>query len=212
MSGPFFLVVEGPDGAGKSTLARALAERFRAAGDDPVQVREPGGTPAAEHARAVLLDPSLDLDPQTELLFVTAARAHLVQAVIRPALAAGRVVVSDRYDLSTVAYQGAGRGLHPDVVTAVNGVATGGLQPDLTLVLDVPDEVGRARLVAAGKGRDRFEGADAGFRSRVLAAYRAAAGPRVVHLDGTRPEASLADEAWAAVERARAGTDSRPRG
>ena len=151
MSGPFFLVVEGPDGAGKSTLARALAERFRAAGDDPVQVREPGGTPAAEHARAVLLDPSLDLDPQTELLFVTAARAHLVQAVIRPALAAGRVVVSDRYDLSTVAYQGAGRGLHPDVVTAVNTVATGGLAPDLTLVLDVPDEVGRARLVAAGK-------------------------------------------------------------
>ena len=93
MSGPFFLVVEGPDGAGKSTLARALAERFRAAGDDPVQVREPGGTPAAEHARAVLLDPSLDLDPQTELLFVTAARAHVVQAVIRPALAAGRVAV-----------------------------------------------------------------------------------------------------------------------
>jgi len=193
----FFLVVEGPEGAGKSTLACGLLTRMRAVGIDPVGVREPGGTPAAEAIRAAFLDPSHRLDPNTELLYVAAARAHLVQNVIRPALAAGRVVVSDRYDLSTHAYQAAGRGLDPDRVAYVNRVATGGLRPHLTLVLDIPPEVGRTRQAAGGKAGDRLEQEDPQFHRRVAAAYLAATGEGVRHLDGTAPPAAVLDAAWA---------------
>jgi len=193
----FFLVIEGPEGAGKSTLAAGLVERMRVAGIDPVAVREPGGTPAAEAIRAAFLDPDHRLDPNTELLYVTAARAHLVQNVIRPALAAGMVVVSDRYDLSTQAYQAAGRGLDPDRVAYVNRVATGGLQPHLTLILDIPPEVGRARQRAGGKARDRLEQEDPQFHHRVAAAYLAATGEGVRHLDGMAPPAAVLEAAWA---------------
>jgi dTMP kinase len=194
-----FIVIEGPEGAGKSTLASALADRLREAGHDVVPVREPGGTGPAELARQALLDPSSELDPETELLFVAAARAHLVQAVIRPALAAGRTVVSDRYDLSTMAYQAAGRGLPADVVSAVNRTATRGLAPDLTLVLDVPPAEGRRRQLAVGKGADRFEREDAAFHERVRAAYLAARGVGTVHIDATMTPQAVLDAAWAAV-------------
>ncbi len=206
MSRGFFLVVEGPEGAGKSTLATALAARLASAGFDVVPVREPGGTPPAEHARQALLDPSSDLDPHTELLFVAAARAHLVQAVIRPALDAGRLVISDRYDLSTMAYQAAGRGLPLDVVAAVNLVATRGLRPDLTLVLDVSPEEGRRRQAAVGKGNDRFEREDGPFHERVRAAYRSAAGEGIVHLDGSEAPGLVVEAAWRALMDAGAGT------
>lgn len=196
MSG-FFLVIEGPEGAGKTTLAAGLAARMRAAGIEPVTVREPGGTPAAEAMRAAFLDPEHPLGPNTELLYVTAARAHLLQNVIRPALDAGRVVLSDRYDLSTHAYQAAGRGLDPDVVASVNRVATGGLRPHLTLVLDIPPEVGRTRQAAGGKSGDRMEQEDPQFHRRVAAAYLAATGEGVRHLDGMAPTAVLLDAAWA---------------
>jgi dTMP kinase len=193
----FFLVIEGPEGAGKSTLANGLAERMRAGGTDPVTVREPGGTPVAEAIRAAFLDPDHRLDPNTELLYVTAARAHLVQKVIRPALAAGRVVVSDRYDLSTQAYQGAGRGLDPDRVAYVNRVATDGLRPHLTLVLDIPPDLGMDRQRAGGKARDRLEMEDPEFHRRVAAAYLAATGDGVRHLDGMAPRDAVLDAAWA---------------
>lgn len=205
MSG-FFLVLEGPEGAGKTSLAAALVERLRSAGVEPVPVREPGGTPAAEHARRALLDPEATLAPNVELLFVAAARAHLVQSIIRPALEAGRIVVSDRYDLSTMAYQGAGRGVPAETVAAVNQVATGGLRPDLTLILDVPPEVGEARQRAAGKARDRFEREDAGFHRRVYESYRRARGEGIRHLDGTAPRAEVLAAACAALEEARPGT------
>jgi dTMP kinase len=199
-----FIVVEGPEGAGKSTLAAALAARLREQGHDVVAVREPGGTPAAERAREALLDPAVHLDPNTELLFVTAARAHLVQAVIRPALEAGRVVLSDRYDLSTLAYQAAGRGIPLETVRQVNDVATGGLRPDVTLVLDVSPDEGRRRLAALGKGTDRIEREDDAFHARVRAAYRSAAGEGIVHLAPAGPGA-LVDAAWAALCSARPG-------
>ena len=171
MTPGFFLVVEGPDGSGKSTLAAGLAERMREAGLDPILVRQPGGTPAAERIREAFLDSTVHFEPQTELLYICAARAHLVQEVIRPALAAGRIVISDRYELSTHAYQGAGRGLDRQTVALVNGVATGGLRPHLTLVLDIPPDVGLRRQQQAGKVGDRLERADPAFhRSPTLPA------------------------------------------
>ena len=203
MSGGFFLVLEGPEGAGKTTLASALAGRFRAAGQDPLQVREPGGTPAAEELRAVLLHPGGTLRAEQELLFMAAARGVLVMQVIRPALERGGVVISDRYDLSTLAYQGAGRGLPMDQVSWVNQCATGGLFPDLTLILDVPPEVGLTRQVASGKIRDRLDRESIEFHQRVAARYRDEQGPGVVHLDATLHPAALAEEAWSAVLAAR---------
>jgi dTMP kinase len=196
-----FLVVEGPEGAGKSTLVRALARQFVAVGQRPVEVREPGGTPVAEAARAAFLDPALDASPGAELFLLLAARADLVAKVIRPALAGGRVVLCDRFDLSTEAYQILGRGLDPDAVRTANRLATGGLVPDLTLVLDVPPAVGRARQQADGKVPDRLEQADPGFHERVGAAFRAAAGATVVHLDATADPGDVAAAAWREVER-----------
>jgi dTMP kinase len=197
VSGGFFLVLEGPEGAGKSTLAAAVAERSRAAGLEVVAVREPGGTSISELVRRALLDREHRPTPETELLLVTAARADLVYSVIRPALAAGRVVVADRFELSTEAYQGAGRGLPLEVVHAVNGVATQGLRPDLTLVLDIPAGLGHSRQVAAGKDQDRLDRESPEFHARVAAHYLAARGDGVRHLDGTLPPDALLEAAWA---------------
>ncbi|HEV8355345.1 MAG TPA: dTMP kinase [Gemmatimonadales bacterium] len=203
MSDGFFVALEGPEGAGKTTLAGALAERFRAAGRETVLVREPGGTPAAEALRHELLHADRGWTAERELLYLVTARADLVGRVIRPALLAGRVVVSDRYDLSTMAYQAAGRGLPLPMVSWVNDAATGGLRPDLTLILDLPPEVGAARQLAAGKARDRLDKEPLDFHRRVAARYRAETGPDIVHLDAALPAAELADRAWAAVLAAR---------
>src|SRR5687767_2517250 len=136
----FFVVLEGPEGSGKSTLIGPLAERMRESRVDPLIVREPGGTRAAEIARQALLDPEHPVGPVTELFLYLAARADLVQTVIQPALAAGRVVLSDRFALSTEAYQMAGRGLDPVMVRAANEAATHGVRPDLTLILNLAPE------------------------------------------------------------------------
>jgi dTMP kinase len=203
MSAGFFLVLEGPEGAGKTTLAAELAERLRAAGHDPVMVREPGGTPAAEALRKELLHGDRRWTPERELLYLSTARADLVGLVIRPALEAGRIVVSDRYDLSTMAYQAAGRGLPLPMVSWVNAAATGGLRPELTLILDLPSEVGTARQLAAGKQRDRLDREPLEFHQRVAARYREERGPGIVHLDATLSPPELASRAWSAVLAAR---------
>ncbi|MGH2668192.1 MAG: dTMP kinase, partial [bacterium] len=140
-----FVVIEGPEGAGKSTLVRWLAAQLLADGRQVVTVREPGGTPVAEAARKLALKSRHEMALAAELFLVLAARADLVERVIRPALEAGQVVLADRFDLSTLAYQVAGRGLPRAEVEAALRLATGAIVPDLTVVLDVPVAIGRER-------------------------------------------------------------------
>jgi dTMP kinase len=194
-----FVVLEGPEGSGKSTLAIALAERMRQAGLDPVVVREPGGTRAAEIARSALLDPEHPVGPVSELFFYLAARADLVQTLIRPALAKGRVVLSDRFAMSTEAYQLAGRGLPADVVLPASRAASDGLVPDLTLILDLTPEVGSARQVAGGKRLDRLDRESVEFHRRVAEYYLAARGQGMRHLDGRLPPDRLLQAAWSEI-------------
>lgn len=195
----FFVVVEGPEGSGKSTLAGALAGRMAAVGVVPVTVREPGGTSVAEMARRALLEADHPVAPIAELFLFLAARADLTTQVIRPALAAGRVVLADRYALSTEIYQVDGRGLDRTLVVPANTAATGGLTPDLTLIVDLPPGVGRARQESAGKRLDRLDRETNGFHDRVCRAYLAVEGPGVRHLDGTLSAERLLDAAWTAV-------------
>ena len=197
-----FIVLEGGEGSGKSTLLQPLSARMRERGVDPVIVREPGGTHAAEIARRALLDPEHPVGPLSELFFFLAARADVVERVIRPALERDGVVISDRFALSTEAYQMAGRGIPPEVVLPANRAAAGGLVPDLTLILDLPPEVGRARQIEGGKRLDRLDQESGAFHRRVADYYLATGGPGVRHLDGCLPPDRLLQAAWTAVAEA----------
>ena len=198
----FFIVLEGPEGSGKSTLLGPLAARLRKSQVDPIVVREPGGTRAGEIARQAVLDPENHVGPVAELFFYLAARAELVETVIRPALAAGRVVLSDRFELSTEAYQMVGRGLDPVLVRTANQAATQGIKPDLTLILDLPAELGQARQIAAGKRQDRLDRESVEFHRRVVEYYLAVQGKGVRHLDGRLPPDQLLQAAWSEVRAA----------
>nr|WP_262387480.1 dTMP kinase [Pseudomonas chlororaphis] len=185
-----FITLEGPEGAGKSTNREYLAERLRAAGIEVLLTREPGGTPLAERIREVLLTPGDEvMNPDTELLLVFAARAQHLAEVIRPALARGAVVLCDRFTDSTYAYQGGGRGLSVERIATLERFVQGELRPDLTLVFDLPVEVGLARASARGR-LDRFELEGRVFFDAVRQAYlkRAAADPaRYLLVDASQP-------------------------
>lgn len=172
-----FITLEGPDGSGKTTQARRLAEWLREEGGDVVLTREPGGTGIGEQIRTVLHDPcNTAMDARTEILLYSASRAQHVAQVIRPALAAGKIVVSDRYADSTLAYQGYGRGLDLETLRAITAFATGGLMPDLTLYLDLVPEVGLQRR-RSGKGEwNRLDAETLEFHRRVRAGYLELAG------------------------------------
>jgi len=189
-----FITLEGPEGAGKSTNREYLAERLRAAGIEVLLTREPGGTPLAERIRDVLLTPLEEvMNADTELLLVFAARAQHLATVIRPALERGAVVLCDRFTDSTYAYQGAGRGLSLARIAALEDFVQGELRPDLTLVFDLPVDVGLARASARGR-LDRFEQEGQAFFQRVREAFlaRAAAAPqRYVLVDAAQPLAQV---------------------
>ncbi len=204
---PLFVTLEGIDRSGKTTQAALLLE---ALGEQGLAVREPGGTAVGELVRELLKDSAVALSPHAEALLFAAARAELVTGVIAPALAAGRVVVSDRFLDSSLAYQGAARGLGVEEVARINRFATGGLQPDLTLLLDL-DPTAAARR---GAELDRFESEGVDLQRRVAEAYRelAAREPgRWRVLDAARAAGEVHAEVLAAVERARAAHAGRPR-
>ena len=172
-----FVVLEGGEGAGKSTQAALLARWLRDRGVPSTLAREPGSTGVGEAIREVVLGRTdLEMPAESELLLILAARAAFVREVVRPALARGQVVIADRFDLSTLAYQGHGRGLDLARVRAAMEIATGDLRPDLYLVLDVPVEEGAARRRAAGGSADRIEGAGADFLRAVRDGYLELAG------------------------------------
>jgi len=193
------VALEGVEGSGKTTQAARLARRLRGAGRDVVEVREPGGTPLAEEARQMVLH-GRDMPAAAELFLYLVARADLVAHVIAPALAAGRVVVADRFELSTRAYQAAGRGLDPAQVQAAIALAVGGVMPDLYVVLDVSPETGRARHEAQGRAPDRLERAASGFHERVAEAFRAARGPAVAHVAAGDDADTVHDAVWRIVQ------------
>ncbi|GIV52123.1 MAG: thymidylate kinase [Candidatus Kapaibacterium sp.] len=183
-----FITFEGIDGSGKSTHAGLLAEWLRARGHRVELLREPGATPLAEAIRQILLDATLRIDPVAELMLFCAARRQLVEDVIRPALAQGQVVISDRYADSTVAYQGYGRGLDLEMVERIIGYAIGSVVPHVTFVLDVDVATAlQRRGVRQSRTTDRMEDAPEAFFERVRRGYLAIAArepERVVVLDG----------------------------
>jgi dTMP kinase len=200
-----FITLEGGEGVGKSTQAQLLAERLAGLGIDVVKTREPGGSPGAEIVRDIVLSGlAKPFGPQAETLLFAAARRDHVESLIRPALAADKWVICDRFIDSTRVYQGilgqAGRPL----VRALERITVGDAMPDLTVILDLPAEVGLARALArrAGGAPDRFEGEDLGFHQRLNAAFREIAEEepnRCVLIDADRPAEAVAADIWAKV-------------
>ncbi|MFJ6077783.1 dTMP kinase [Pseudarthrobacter sp. NPDC092419] len=179
-----FIAFEGGDGAGKSTQAARLAETLESRGLSVLRTREPGGTPIGEKLRSLVLDHGHGhIDARTEALIFAASRAAHAEQVIRPALERGRIVLTDRYIDSSVAYQGAGRGLGSEAVRTLNEWATSGLAPQLTVLLDVEPGVGRSRRTAGDAAEDRMESEADGFHAEIRAAF--------LKLAKERPEAYL---------------------
>jgi len=194
MNRGIFIVLEGPDRSGKSTQAALLKAWLEEAGHEVLVTREPGGTYLSEKIRRILLDPKSNIEPMTELfLYETSRIKHTLEKIL-PALKAGKVLISDRYTLSTTAYQGYGRGLPLKTVETLNRIATLDLKPDLTIVMDIPDKVFAQRELTR-PGRDRIEREPDQFRKRVNRAYKLLARrPGMTRIDGGRSvEAIQAD-------------------
>ena len=199
-----FIVFEGGDGSGKSTQARSLFRRLRSRNIKALRTREPGGTPLGRALRR-LLKSGEPMSPISELMLFEAARAQLVQEVIRPFLEEAGVVVADRFTSSTVAYQGYGRGLDRELIERLNLEATGGLEPDLTVLLDLPVETALARKVGENDGGkdDTFDSAPVDFHHKIRRGYSALAASDPegwLVLDGQRPSEELSSEIWAKVQ------------
>ncbi|MEO6834924.1 MAG: dTMP kinase [Candidatus Tumulicola sp.] len=191
-----FVTVEGIEGSGKSTLLAGLAARLHSDGGDLLVTREPGGTPVGDAIRAIFLDRSIAIGAPTEALLINAARAQHVADVIRPALARGALVLCDRYVDSTLAYQGYGRGLDLAYLRELCDAATGGLDANVTLLVDVPVDVSRARTQSRDRAVDRLESEDDAFHERVRRGYlELARSPRHSALDGTLPPAEVLERA-----------------
>jgi dTMP kinase len=190
------ITVEGLDGAGKTTLIAALARELEA-----LVLREPGGVEVSERIRALLADPALEIDPRAEALLYAAARAQLVAERLRPLLAEGETVLLDRFVDSSLAYQGAGRGLGVAEIRALNEFGTGGLRPDRTLLLRIDPAAGLARI--SDRPADRLEREDGAFFAAVAAAYDelAAAEPdRIAVIDASQPPSTVLAAALAALQ------------
>jgi len=196
------ITIEGIDGAGKTTLAAALLDHLRARGVEIELLREPGGVVVAEQIRTLVKDPALTIGPRAETLLYAAARAQLVEEALLPVLERGSWVLLDRFVDSSLAYQGAGRGLGVDLVRAINEFGTGGLTPDRTLLLELDPAVGRARQGKRLEGFDRLEREEESFFATIAAAYSALAEAepeRIRRIDASQPEAAVAEQARAAV-------------
>lgn len=196
------ITIEGVDGAGKTTLAAALAERLSALGIYVAMLREPGGVPASEAIRELVKDPSLDVGARAEALLYAAARAQLVQQRLRPALDGGEWVLLDRFVDSSLAYQGAGRGLGVEAVRELNAFATGGLTPDRTLLLALSPSDARRRAQTRSEAPDRLEREGADFFARIADAYGrlAAHDPqRIRVLDAATSPEAVVEQAMAAL-------------
>jgi dTMP kinase len=199
MSKGLFLTFEGPDGAGKTTQISRLAERLTAKGCLVTRTREPGGDRVGEKVRDLLLHG--DVSPEAELLLFAAARAQNVEAVVRPALEAGHIVLCDRFIDSTVAYQGHGRGLPLDLIARLNAFATRGLTPQRTFLLDLPPAIGLSRQRASEQ--DRLDRETLAFHERVRTGFLQTASEepgRITVLDAAHPASQIADSLWAIVE------------
>lgn len=197
---------EGSEGSGKTTQVGRLAAQLNASGREVLVTREPGGSAVGEHIRHLLKHAPAGegMCPETELLLFAASRAQLVRHVIEPALNAGKYVICDRFLDSTTVYQGAARRLPLDAIVAINHFAVGNNVPDLTIILDVSEEVRRTRMIARGETADRIERESGDFFERVRKGYIALAegNPnRIILVDGNRDVETVEKEIWDAVQR-----------
>ena len=202
-----FITFEGIDYSGKSTQAKLLVERLQKQGDDVVFLREPGGTAVSEKIRTILLDKAhLDMTQMAELLLFSAARSQVVHEIIRPALKVKKTVVCDRFYDSTTAYQGYGRGLNLEHVRLINKLATGGLVPDVTFIVEIPVEEIALRRSLAGVPPDRMESSGDAFYHKAVQGYREIAEmepQRCTVLDGTQPVYQLHEKIWTIIQQRR---------
>jgi len=200
----YFFTFEGIDGCGKTTQLSRVAECLRAEGRNVLVTREPGGPPVSERIREILISPdNRQMRPQTELLLYLAARAQHVREVIKPAIDSGKIILCDRFEQATFAYQGSGRGLDIRFMREANKFATDGITPDITFVFDIPVSLSQERLSTIGKGKDRMESESAQFFEKVRQSYMeaATANPsKIKLLDGSMGMDELTKEVLDVIE------------